>query len=72
MATSAWFVVKETTDSSLSLRIEREQRSEGKYGNDKGYGRIADCREDEAEDLPQQKQVGLFSKVVVSYAEDLI
>jgi hypothetical protein len=31
----AWFVIKETTDT------EQNQRSEGKYGNDKGYGRIA-------------------------------
>jgi hypothetical protein len=39
-------VVKETTD------IEQKQRSEGNYGNDKGYGRIAYRREDEAKNLP--------------------
>jgi hypothetical protein len=49
VASSAWFVIKETSD------VEQEQRSEGNYGNDKGYGRVAHRREDEAEDLPQQE-----------------
>jgi hypothetical protein len=46
VASSGWFVVKETTD------IEPEQRLKGKYGNDEGYGRIAYRREDEAKNLP--------------------
>jgi hypothetical protein len=36
----------------LPFRIEQEQRSEGKYGNDKGYGRIAYRGKDEAKNLP--------------------
>ncbi|MDX6460955.1 MAG: hypothetical protein QOE55_4652, partial [Acidobacteriaceae bacterium] len=36
-ATSGWFVVK----GQLAVRIEQEHAWEGKYGNDKGHGRIS-------------------------------